>query len=427
MDRIKHLLLIVVSLIFFVSCATESINTRALKAKGKYMLTCKVPDGRVKKYKPERYVAKRDYRLKPIFSWNRNKRNEIKRLPLPVSQIGLQEPAPERIVKIEMPLVKVTYQEPQIRHLSSSPDADVRVLEWESGQRTISDEVFEYAHAISTPIAISENTPMKDPEKNGDINLILIFLSGLIPFSALFVFKPAAYNISFWSAMNPWKTRLMLAGVHLGLGCGGILLGKAFFNNGIDFTELPKFLMLGTFISSSVIYPFRNHILKFVPDPFIRQKSLDLAMVMSSFLLLVNAGNDPEFTNNMTKRLGLKEDIERIESSSQRQAQLTKLVYFQDQDINNTIQDKTANERTKGEKITITILASILGLLLTFAVVAGTCGLICSGMGGLAAVVGVGGGALVIWIMSAILESIWHPERRKMRKAERTKKRIIQA
>jgi hypothetical protein len=58
-------------------------------------------------------------------------------------------------------------------------------------------------------------------------------------------------------------------------------------------------------------------------------------------------------------------------------------------------------------------LAILATLILGFLVAAAACGIYCNGMVGLAFLVGIGGGGLLIALSIWVIKGIWHPRHKK--------------
>ena len=258
----------------------------------------------------------------------------------------------------------------------------------------------------------SQNIPL---HKSGNLILLLAALAGLIPFAAIKAKPKLARSISFWTAMNPWKTRFMYAGIQIALGGSGFLLGKQLVENGIQFSDLSKDLLLGVFLTSSLLYPVRYTSVKLFKHSYLRQKAFDLALALSGFMLMVNAGNNPEWTSSLMNMINLKgneqSNVTMLIDHSQTPKQL---VYFQN---GNLLQDEKPvpqnRERGPGINILLTILAVLAALGLAYLLVLAACGLSCNGMEGLAYLVGIGGGLLLIGLAIWVIKSIWHPKHKR--------------
>jgi hypothetical protein len=258
----------------------------------------------------------------------------------------------------------------------------------------------------------SQKTPF---QKSETFILMIAILAGLIPFAAIKATPKFATNISFWTAMNPWKTRFMFAGIQIALGTAGVLIGERLADNGIHFSGLSRDLLLGAFLTSSLLYPVRYTSIKFFKHSYLRQKAFDLALAISGFMLMVNAGNDPGIRASLTNMVNIKgheqQNVKMLNDQSQTPKQL---VYFQNdkqvQDEQTALQSK---ETSRGLKILYTLLAVLAGLVLGFLLAAAACAIYCNGMEGLAFVAGIGGGILLILLAVWAIKSIWHPKHKR--------------
>lgn len=262
-------------------------------------------------------------------------------------------------------------------------------------------------HATENPEQ-SQNKPFGNSEA---FVFIMALLVGLIPFAAIKAYPNLAANVSFWAATNPWKTRLMFAGTNTAMIAGGLMLGEHLADSGIHLSGLSRYLLMGTFFASSLLYPVRNassHILK---HSYSKQKAFDLAVAISGFMLMVNAGNDPAVRATLTNMVSLNNRDHQYENTLNGNHQAPqKLIFYEPVE---KIQDeqKTAEEekQIRNKKIGSTAAVSFLALLAAFVVAVGACGLSCNGMAGLAALTGIGGGGLVIGLTIWAIRRIWHP------------------
>lgn len=240
---------------------------------------------------------------------------------------------------------------------------------------------------------------------------LMAMLAGLIPFGMIKAFPSMAANISFWAAMNPWKTRVMFAGTNTILITGGLMLGSNLADSGIHFSDLSRYLLMGTFFASSLLYPFRNTSNRLYRHSYSKQKAFDLAVAISGFMLMVNVGNDPEARTVMTNMITFNNRDQQSENTVAGAGYAPRnLMYYE---TAGQVQDDKkipdADERIRREKIGNTILVSVLALLLAFGVTVGACALSCNGMTGLAALLGIGGGGLVIGLTIWAIRKIWGP------------------
>ena len=256
----------------------------------------------------------------------------------------------------------------------------------------------------------SKKTPFR---KSETFILMMAVLAGLIPLAAIKATPKLAENISFRAAMNPWKTRFMFAGIQIALGAAGLLLGKRLADNGIHLSDLSRDMLMGAFLTSSLLYPVRHTSVKLLKHSYLRQKAFDLALAISGFMLMVNAGNDPGMRASLTSMVSFnnheQQNVNMLNAHSQASKQL---VYYQN---DKQLQDEqtATQKKEKSRKIGLTILAVLGALVLGFFLAAAACGLACEGMEGLAAAVGIGGGFLLITLTIWAIKSIWHPNQKK--------------
>jgi hypothetical protein len=251
----------------------------------------------------------------------------------------------------------------------------------------------------------------------------------LIPLATIKATPELTANISFWAAMNPWKTRFMFAGIQIAMGIAGILLGERLADNGIHFSNLSRDLLLGAFLTSSMLYPVKHTSIKLFKHSYLRQKAFNLAVAISGFMLMVNAGNDPGMRASLTNMVSFKgyeqQNVNMLNDHSQAPKQL---LYYQNVKL---LQDQQAAPRNKetsqGLKILYTMLVILAALVLGCLVAAAACGLSCNGIVGLAYLVGIGGGGLLITLAIWAIKSIWNPKHRKRIKSPKGTDPIPQA
>jgi hypothetical protein len=265
----------------------------------------------------------------------------------------------------------------------------------------------------------TRGTPFHD---NMDFVLLMALLAGMIPFAAIRATPRLANNISFWAAMNPWKTRFMFAGAQIALGASGILLGGRLADSGMHFTDLSKDIILGTFLTSAFFYPVRYASVRLLKHSYLKQKAFDLALAISGFLLMVNTGNDPLFRASLINMININGNEQQTLRTPGDFSQAPKHMVLYQQNDSQFQESQPApmrKEPTRGLKILYTVLAVLGGLGLAWLLAMAACGLSCNGMEGLAYLVGIGGGILLIVLAVLLIKSIWNP--RHKRKANPSK------
>jgi len=269
---------------------------------------------------------------------------------------------------------------------------------------------------VSLPNTVKSDQSQKMPfDKSETFILMMAVLAGLIPLAAIKATPKLASNISFWAAMNPWKTRLMSAGIQIALGAAGVMLGEKLADSGVHFSNLSRDVLLGAFLTSSMLYPVKYSSINFFKHSYLRQKTFDLALALSGFLLMVNAGNDPGMRASLTNMVSFKGHEQQNVNMLYDQSKAPKqLVYYQN---NNQLQDEQTaprhKETSRGLKIFYTVLAILVALALGYLVAVAACAIYCNGMIGLSFIVGIGGGALLVVLMIGLIKNIWHPKHKK--------------
>ena len=289
------------------------------------------------------------------------------------------------------------------------------VLKQEDVDGIIPNESSDEAR-VSVMNTVKSDQSQKTPfHKSETFILMMAVLAGLIPLAAIKGSPKLSANISFWAAMNPWKTRFMFAGIQIALGTAGVLLGEKLADNGILFSDLSRDLLLGTFLTSVMLYPVKHTSIKLFEHSYLRQKTFDLALAISGFMLMVNAGNDPgmraSFTNMVNFKGHEQQNVNMLNYNSQTPKQL--LYYPNDKQLQDEQTAPQIKETSRGLKILYTVLAVLAALVLGCLLAAAACGLSCNGMVGLAYLVGIGGGILLIGLAIGVIKSIWHPKHKK--------------
>ncbi len=268
--------------------------------------------------------------------------------------------------------------------------------------------------SVSMPDSVISQPGKLPFHKSEAFVLMMAVLAGLIPLAAIKSSPKLAADISFWAAMNPWKTRFMFAGTQIALGTVGFMLGVKLADNGVHFSALSWDLLLGSFLFSSLLYPTKNGSINFFKHTYLRQKAFDLALAISGFMLMVNTGNDPGTRASFVRMVNFKgHEQQNVNILNNQNPAPSQLLYHQsDRQLQNEQTVVPKKERSKGDNILLTTLAVLGALVLGFIVAAAACSLSCNGMEGLAVLTGIGGGVLVVVLAIWAIKSIWNPKQR---------------
>jgi hypothetical protein len=280
----------------------------------------------------------------------------------------------------------------------------------------MSDESSDEAGASMLNTVKSDQSQKTPFRKNETFILMMAILAGLIPFGAIKASPKLAENISFWAAMNPWKTRFMSAGIQIALATAGVILGGKLANNGIHFSNLSKDVLLGAFLTSSVLYPVKNTSIRLFKHSYLRQKTFDLALALSGLMLMVYAGNDPGIRASLTNMVSFKShEQQNVSMFNDHNQAPQQLVYYQnDKQVQNEQTAPLKKETTDGSKGLLTFLVVLATLGLGYLLAVASCEIYCNGMIGLSFIVGIGGGALLIVLAVGLIKRIWHPKPKKI-------------
>lgn len=255
----------------------------------------------------------------------------------------------------------------------------------------------------------SKKEPVK---KKGRGFYLLTFLAGCLMLLGLKKTPVYARQVSQWASVNPWKARLMIAGIHIVMGVSGIILGEKLADSGTHFTDLSKNLLAGTFLTSAMLYPVRKSPSKLFRHTYFRQKTHDLALFLSGFMLMVNLGNHysdrPASPSSMADNGYNKQQSESVTGNLVQPA--NHLVLYQDEkqtpDVKTISQEGEMNTAAK-ILLAVLVIAAALGLgYLLFLL---SCSIACSGLEGLAWLVGIGGGFLLIALTAWTVSIIFTP------------------
>jgi hypothetical protein len=258
----------------------------------------------------------------------------------------------------------------------------------------------------------NEHSRKQPFHRNENTVFLMTLLAGCLSLIGLKSAPDFSRNISHWATINPWKTRFLITGIHVLTGTAGIILGKKLADSGTHFTELSKNLSIAIFLTSALLYPVRKSPTELFKHTYLRQKTHDLALFLSGFMLIVNVGNHySELNPSFASLLGTRNFKQQQEHVSSNNIQVpNQLVFYksenQSQDGSSVVQKKELGDWAK---FFLTILAIAVACGLGYGLAVLSCSIACSGSQGLAALVGIGGLigiiALLFWALRSIFSS----------------------
>ncbi len=253
----------------------------------------------------------------------------------------------------------------------------------------------------------------KENKKSQDVIFaILGGFIGLLTFGAFKIGEKKIKNISYWANNNKWKSRGALTGIKLFLGTLGVYFGSVLFKNDIIITNTITNALMMASLLTAFLYPVRQKKGEKYRIQYARQKTFDLALSMSGFMLMASVGNQAsaskdyfpivsEFNHQIDKKVDLFVPNSFYASSGSLNLSLR---------MNEKDNVKENAKDSSGEvigKIFLTILAFALFALLEALILGLSCSLSCNGSEAAAIIVGVGGTVLNVLLLVAIMRAIF--------------------
>lgn len=212
-------------------------------------------------------------------------------------------------------------------------------------------------------------------------------------------------TLSYWALLNPKKTIAILSVLHLLTAILAIYLGVLLFAEGILLSKSLIYVGLILFFLVQIFYPIRHARHKLWKANYARQKVMDVILV-GAYLLAVTAntnieahaalkvtGNPPGFAKQIVYNPVVEESNEAAKNSFWKNNKHQKKLKKQFKKFVTEVRKQAGNSDYTKEKVVGIVLLMIILMLLVAAL---ACMLGASDMGGVAAVVLVGGWVLVL-------------------------------
>lgn len=231
-------------------------------------------------------------------------------------------------------------------------------------------------------------------------------------------------RISAWARHNQWQARIVIT-------ISWILLTLIGIYTGITLKEM-NFILPGSVLIISIagylcmflIYPYKEQRkAKRIISFYAWQKSCDMVVAGASFITVIFVANNPEilFSGYQVAHAVSVERIGRPSDSIHNRYKSLKefSAAIKDKDGNllkwkerkkllktqiNAI--RKADDMSKGNKTALIILSVIVAVGLLILVASAACSLSCNGSDVAAAIVGIGGTALVVWLLIMVIRKI---------------------
>ncbi len=262
----------------------------------------------------------------------------------------------------------------------------------------------------------SQSRPFQKPD---NLIYLLGLISGIITLGGLISTPGLAGKISYWAAVNPKKTRFIIGGIQVLTGFAGLILGTEMSHRGMQCSDASRNMLIATFLASALLYPVRKSPVRILKRTYFRQKIHDLLLFISGFLLMVWVGNhfsrQTDYPASLRNTAGTMQQPGYDAFSTFLTPGHQVLYTYEAQ-----LQDEPASPEKKGlstgAKVLLTVLTIVAFCAAAYGIAAASCGLACSGLNGLAIIVAVAGGLLIIALSYWALKAIYNPKNRRIPK-----------
>jgi len=245
-------------------------------------------------------------------------------------------------------------------------------------------------------------------------------------------------KLSFWAKSHKRTTRLLIIAAFLLLNITGMIIGLLLTDLNILFHPVTFYIFVILFFAALGLYPdkatkgtlFSNRAF------YIRQKTCDLVLAGSAFLMIVCISNSKMIfeTNYTPVNAATRTTSAIIKDSTLRPYKSVAAFSASMKDENGKLLKwkerkkllkeqlkgiKSAQDMSNGGKAALIVLCSLVALGLLMLVLAWSCDLSCSGSDGAAILVGVGGTVAIVFLLILATRLIYgRKKKRKNIKAE---------
>lgn len=224
-------------------------------------------------------------------------------------------------------------------------------------------------------------------------------------------------SISIWAYRHKWPARFIIVASFLILNCIGLFLGDALTASGTTISSIWIYAISFIFIAGFVTYPSRKQ-KKVYKNYYSRQKTSDLILVSTTFLLIICFGNHYNLSKNQSPfgfiyanaaeltSVNTTPTYETsIEPSPKKKISLIKKWKNKLKENIRTIR-REYKDATPGERTALIVLSIVVALGLFLLVLSASCSLSCAGSDGAALVVALLGTGLVVFLLVRVIKRI---------------------
>ncbi len=243
-------------------------------------------------------------------------------------------------------------------------------------------------------------------------------------------------KISLWARNHKWKARIAITIAWIMLTAIGIFIGKNLSVLGILLPSTVLLIIVALFLASIFYYPSRSQKTTLGSSAFyIKQKTCDLLLAVSSFCMITYAANKPGtlfrhygnlYAATVIEPATAKDSIAKSyksikDFSAAMKSEDGKMLKWKERKklLKQQVKAiKKSDELSKSTKVLLTILSVLVALGLLFLVASWSCTLSCNGSGGAATLVAIGGTGVVILLLVLAIRGIYGKRKKRKEKAE---------
>jgi hypothetical protein len=251
--------------------------------------------------------------------------------------------------------------------------------------------------------AAEENKTGEEKKSSEENDMLPLYagLTGLFTAGLFLSNRKRAKRISEWAKENKWKARAAIAAAQVAMAAMAVTAGMLLYDHGVIVSAQSQAIFTTLFLASVLFYPVKNSAYKTVKSSYTKHKMLDLALVLSGFMMLTAYANQESVEKNTIAKTGLRSHhfFHSIED---------KAGEFIRENLTGPIHHSSlaAHANTKAGDAGLIILAVLLFLALLFLLSVVACGISCSGSEGLAVFVFTFGLLLLILFLVLTIRSI---------------------
>ena len=240
-------------------------------------------------------------------------------------------------------------------------------------------------------------------------------------------------KLSYWAKNHKWTSRIFIIAGFLLLNTAGIVTGTLLNELNVTVPLFVFYLITIIYFIAFIFYPSKRSKRKLRSVIFYkRQKTCDVILAASAFAMIIciSNGNGPKI--NLFERLYAATTVSALPSdSSARNYKSINAFSASMKDANGKTLSwkerkkllkeqvhgiKKANDMSDGGKIGLIVLSALVALGLLALIAAAACDLSCSGSDAAALIVGVGGTALIVFLLIIAIRAITGKKKRKTNK-----------